>query len=304
MAEILRAVGGAADGVTATTGNTGASQVTPGTGGTITWSTAMGAYGQTGLRFASAVSQSNLARFSLDAASNQMQLTGYGTTPSVAPASGYVTMAAVRHASGVCFRLGWSASGVLYLVDSANTITTILAAGVLSLNTMYVFEIVATGASTTAGNVQVKVYAMSGGAVGSQVGSTFTITNANLTANNFSAFDLHTGGTSYAATIGWFGVKANNGAGSALAPYAPEVTLDDPVVTVTSVVNPSTIGGSNGTITITWPSVSGADHYEAAIADGTVSSGFVTADADATSPHTFTGVEAGTYTVAVRAIAV
>lgn len=77
--------------------------------------------------------------------------------------------------------------------------------------------------------------------------------------------------------------------------------LATPAVTITSKVNPTTVGGTNGSITITWPPVAGAHHYEAAIAPGDVVEGFVPSDLAATSPKTFTGLGAGTYTVAVRA---
>lgn len=78
--------------------------------------------------------------------------------------------------------------------------------------------------------------------------------------------------------------------------------LATPAVSITGKTNPSTVGGSNGSITIAWPPVAGAHHYEAAIASGDVVEGFVTSDANATSPKTFTGLAAGTYTVAVRAM--
>lgn len=90
-----------------------------------------------------------------------------------------------------------------------------------------------------------------------------------------------------------------------IGPYSPAlVPLPTPVVTVTNENNPSTPGGTDGEIIVTWPAVVGAvDHYAAAIADGhDVTSGFTIVDSSATSPHTFTGLDAGNYTVAIRAV--
>lgn len=77
--------------------------------------------------------------------------------------------------------------------------------------------------------------------------------------------------------------------------------LSTPVVTVSSFTNPSSAGASTGTITVTWPPVASAHHYEAAIADGDVTSGYSVVSTTATSPYTFTNVSAGQKTVTIRA---
>lgn len=89
-----------------------------------------------------------------------------------------------------------------------------------------------------------------------------------------------------------------------VGPYIPAVVpLDTPVVTVTDETNPTTSGGSDGTITVTWPAVDDADHYVAEIATGhDQTSGFTLDDATATSPHIFTGLAAGNYTVSITAV--
>ena len=76
--------------------------------------------------------------------------------------------------------------------------------------------------------------------------------------------------------------------------------LATPVVTMTT-TPPSSVGASDGTATLTWPAVSGADHYEAALATGTVTTDFVADDTNATSPKTYTGLSDGPYSGAVRA---
>lgn len=84
----------------------------------------------------------------------------------------------------------------------------------------------------------------------------------------------------------------------------PEVDmLDTPVVTVTGSNGPSTIGGEDGDITITWEAVTDAASYDVSIAEGIVTEGFTATATGVTSPYTFEGLTAGTWTVAVRAIA-
>ncbi len=108
---------------------------------------------------------------------------------------------------------------------------------------------------------------------------------------------------------GAIGLRANIGASAAAAALSfgnynatdpTTSTLDTPVVTL-SQVSPTTIGGSDGSVTATWLAISGANHYESCLVTGTVTSGFTADDANATSPKTYTGLSAGTYTVAVRA---
>lgn len=82
----------------------------------------------------------------------------------------------------------------------------------------------------------------------------------------------------------------------------PATPLDTPVVTVTEETNPSTSGGSDGSIEITWTTVANADRYEVGIAAGhDQTTGFTQIEDDATSPFVITGRAAGDFTVAVRA---
>jgi len=82
----------------------------------------------------------------------------------------------------------------------------------------------------------------------------------------------------------------------------PASQLDTPVVTVSETSNPTTVGGTNGSVTVTWPAVSGAATYEAGRAAGiNQTTGFTITSSAATSPYTFTGLAAGPYTLAIRA---
>lgn len=83
--------------------------------------------------------------------------------------------------------------------------------------------------------------------------------------------------------------------------WDPTVTpLATPTVSLTF-TNPTRVGGSNGSITATWPAVPGAAGYESALVQGVATSGFVADDTSATSPKTYSNLGPGTYTVAVRA---
>lgn len=79
--------------------------------------------------------------------------------------------------------------------------------------------------------------------------------------------------------------------------------LDTPVVSSVVALNPTTEGGTDGSITLTWGAVSGAGTYEVGIADGIAAeTGFVDDSLNATSPHTITGLSSGPYTWRVRAV--
>lgn len=90
----------------------------------------------------------------------------------------------------------------------------------------------------------------------------------------------------------------------ALTVAAPAATpLATPTVTITAENDPTTIGGSNGSIQGTIGNIDpNADRVELAIATGHgQTTGFTTVNADAPTPFTITGRGAGNYTVGVRA---
>lgn len=108
---------------------------------------------------------------------------------------------------------------------------------------------------------------------------------------------------------GAIGFKFNLGSSAAAAVYKVDnLQVEDPTATVLASPNatlthtiPSTVGGSDGSITATWPAVAGAHHYETCLLSGAVSTGAVADDSNATSPKTYSGLPAGVYTIAVRA---
>lgn len=91
----------------------------------------------------------------------------------------------------------------------------------------------------------------------------------------------------------------NETATGLIGPYVE--VLGTPVATVTGTTHPSSIGGTNGTATLSWGAVAGAASYDACLRTGTVTTGFTATATGITSPYVFTGLAAGPYTVAVRA---
>lgn len=86
------------------------------------------------------------------------------------------------------------------------------------------------------------------------------------------------------------------------AAFAVPAALDSPNITNALAINPSTVGGSDGAMTLTWDPVDDADRYEVSLAPGLAAeTGFVVQSADATSPYSITGLSAGPYTWGVRA---
>lgn len=87
------------------------------------------------------------------------------------------------------------------------------------------------------------------------------------------------------------------------AAFSVPEALDAPTVTNALAINPSTEGGTDGAITLTWNPVDGADRYEVDLAPGlNAETGFVQRSANAVSPYSITGLAAGSYTWSVRAI--
>ena len=120
---------------------------------------------------------------------------------------------------------------------------------------------------------------------------TSTDSTAGLQEAGFIGLNGTLSGTASAAELSF---------GSYTATDSTLTVLDTPVVTLNQ-TSPTSIGGNDGTITATWPAISGATRYETCLMSGTVTSGFIADDTNATSPKNYTGLSAGIYTVAVRA---
>lgn len=174
--------------------------------------------------------------------------------------------------------------------------------GVLRNDTWYRVE-VKIDASATVGHIQARVFYganLEGVTEDEALGSATDNWNIYATGTGGMAVGVcdSAGASALNLSLDSIGMSTVDWIGSA----APSTPLTTPVVTVTNETDPSTIAGSDGSITVTWPAVFGAATYETAMADGLgQTTGFIVDSSAATSPYTFTGLTAGDYTVAVRA---
>ena len=210
-----------ADGTVATQANTSSSQAVVANGGSsITFTSSKApASGQTGLRIANVAGQTTNVRYLFDSSASfaSASFTMRFWSPESAPSS-TITVWALRHAGpGRAYNIQWTSAGVLSFYDSTNIITDIAAAGVLSLNTQYVVSQVVTGASTTAGDVFIRIYA-----VGSSTPIVSRhITNANLSANNISGIDLSAATNAAAAAVGFSNLQYDTASTTEIPDYVP-----------------------------------------------------------------------------------
>lgn len=79
--------------------------------------------------------------------------------------------------------------------------------------------------------------------------------------------------------------------------------LATPTVTVGTITNPTTIGGTDGSTVVSWTAVSGAVSYDAYIATGSTPAqgDFTLVASGVTSPYTFTGLTAGAKSFGIMA---
>lgn len=80
-------------------------------------------------------------------------------------------------------------------------------------------------------------------------------------------------------------------------------TLGTPIVSLGAATRPSTVGGDDGTQTVTWGSISGAASYDAYIATGDTpgQEDFDLVQAGVTSPYTFIDLSAGVRAYGIKA---
>lgn len=204
-------------GDTITTANTGASSVIL-NGGSAILDAGVKAHGNYGVKVTSAATTNTLMRLNTNAANNSVGFSGVVQLPSAAVANS-TTFMSLRYASGVIMRLQLRSTGTLGILDSANTLVQFLTSAQVSpyLGQKMRIELGVTSGSTTAGSYTAKAYDFSSG---TQIGSTLTITNANLTTNQISAGDFGQVSTDNPAgvVIGWDDIQLNDGTTTPPAP--------------------------------------------------------------------------------------
>jgi hypothetical protein len=246
------------DGQDLTLANSGADLISTsaGNGSYIRFATSMGAHGTTGVRLNTmSTSFSCTAQFPLNATSSRMQATLLFTSPAATP-SGALTIIALRHASGRAGAVQWNVAGQLNFIDGSNTITTIAPASAVQLGTQYRLSIDATGASTTNGTLDIKLYTPTG----TTALRTVTVTNANLSANEFTGIRLGDGGVT--GDVGYEDLQLNDGEGAEIVAYSPAVALNP--------LNDSTVEpGTVVTLSAVLTEGGAADSYSWRVVSGT-----------------------------------
>lgn len=285
---------GQPDGTAATTGNTGASQVTT-TGGSATWKNDT-ATGRTKVVLVTNANGTSInCRFALsDATQHKIQRTVKWTTPAVAPSQQY-RLGSFRHASGVKATVGWETDGRVQFLASDSINPVVIPAGTLALNTEYVFAFTL---DDTTGTATLRIFA-----VGSStpIWSKTDISGQNyVSAQPFTHIDNGSGIA--AGTIAVMDDQVNAGSGSEIPDYVPSTPLGTPVVTLGTVKNPTTDTATDGTQQISWPAVANAATYDARLATTATpqESDFTTVATGVTSPYTFTGLGKGTFAFGVK----
>lgn len=281
--------------------NSGSSTSSIGSGGSTTFATAKKAHGNFGARFINSAGNNAFRRWLFDGGvtATQYQFSGVLTIPPTAPAANTAVASFVNSGGAARTSIQLNSNNDLMIAGSGSSNLTVLASA-LPAGTKVRISLQVTGGSATASTIVAKVYSGTTSWI-TQMGSTFTSSTWNTNTDQVVGVDLGVNtAVSNSIEVGWDDIQINNGSGSEINDYVSPLTT--PVVTVTSTLPPSTIGGNNGQITISWPAVAGASSYEGFVGAGDIDSGFTATHPSITSPYTFIGLSAGQYTVAVRAL--
>ncbi|MGJ4843903.1 hypothetical protein [Leifsonia sp. Le1] len=291
---------GQTNGATATsallTGNTGYSVTSP---STATFSTADGLRSSTGLRV-NVSTATAIIRYDLTADNDTAAFSLVFTMPTGAP-SAFANFFSVRTAAGRAASLGISTNGKLFVTDGAasgGTVTYVTpTAGTLTYGGQYRIELRLHGNSTTAGTISAAVY----DPTGTTAISTMTpVTNANLLTGSLHQIEIGNSGPT-AISFGIDDIQMDDGRTTEIGPIL--VALSTPTVTFGTTTNPSTAGGTDGSQVVTWGAVTNATSYDAykATKASPAQSDFTLVSSGVTSPYTFTGLGAGTYSFGIMA---
>lgn len=268
------------------------------TGGTAVISTAHAAHGTRSALFTNTgVSGGNYLQKSLGGALTEVAVAVYFRVATLPSADTTILWLGLG-ASQRC-HVELTSTGAVRFRDDANaarwngTVTT--STGTISTGTWYRLELHVTASATT-GTFHLVVYPRD------SITPVTGMDSGAMTAQNTGAdgFDsLRIGGkASTNATTGSLNIDSwslDDAPTGLIGPWAEQ--LPTPVVSCTS-TNPTTLGGSDGTITATWAAVTGADSYDLSL-DG----GATIHASNVTSPHVVEDLTAGDYFVAVKAIA-
>jgi hypothetical protein len=295
---------GQTDGATATsallTGNAGTSVA-----GTsfLQFSTSDGMRSTTGLHVSVNSSGACYVRYNMNADNDKAAFSFVFRTPATNP-SANAPMFNVRTGTGRAATVGISPNGRLYVADGAaagGTVTYITpTVGTLTASTKYRCELRLQGNTTTAGHIDAAVYNPTD--TSGPISSITPITNANLTAATLHQIEIGNNASGQANfDFGIDDVQMDDGRLTEIGPIL--VALTTPTVTLGTTTNPSTTGGTDGSQVVTWGAITNANSYDAykATKASPAQSDFTLVASSVTSPYTFTGLAAGTYSFGILA---
>ena len=284
--------------VTSTPPGSQAQQVSPGTGGSIAFSSARVQAGSTSLLIDSPSGVSSVVRLPFAGTTDRLfAVEVYHYTPSTLIS---ISPVAIRHASGVAARMHIGSNGNVSIQDSTLTLISSSEAGVVTPSAWFRYEITGqVGTTTSNGRIRIRVFALNG----TTPLATVEATALNLNVNPVTHVDVGTVTVPSAAMIHNIDtVRLNNGTDTPIGPYIPATKLPTPVLTLVGTTQASSPVATDVTATVSWPAVPNAASYLAEIAPGlNATTGFVQVSATATSPFTFTGLAAGQYTFGITA---
>lgn len=183
----------------------------------------------------------------------------------------------------------------LYMGAAKATGTTPLAA-----NTWYRYVLFA---DSSAGTMRAAIYA---GNTSTLVWDSGLVTGQTIATPTYAMYGKYDG---TAQTSDWDEVGLKTGSDAVWPadgwPYvAPDTKLATPIVTVTEVHDVTVVEGTDGQVDISWGAVSGADHYEVAVANAHgATTGFTDLNTNVlTTTYTATGRPAGPGRIRVIAV--
>lgn len=292
---------GGSEGATVTNANSGSSAASV-AGGTHVYAAAAKAHGVLGFRMTNASGAGTFRRypFSGGATPTTFQFSGVVTLPDQAPLQNATVCAFPNSAGTPRLSVSITPNSKLRILDVGSSHSVDLAD--VTWGAKYRITIEAVGGSTTSSQVTAHVYSGTT-SWDTPIGTPLSANNWNMSTDNIIGVDVGIASSPGAIvlTAGWDDVQLNDGAGSEIGDIVEQ--LATPVVTLGAAINPSTVGGVDGSQAVTWAAVSGANSYEAWIAAGAspAQGDFTLVATGVTSPYTFTGLTAGEWAYGIKA---
>lgn len=285
------------DGAAVTVANSGLDRVTAGGSSSITYDDARG------IRLTTVASTTTVIGVLLPTPGKEIEGSVELTTPTTVPSSGFVTLANYLNAGGSGrFGIGYTSAKKIILIGASGPLAVISkngssADGTVEPNTKIRVAFQAkVGTSSSDGRFACHIYTPGST---SPLFSPNTITNANLGTDDIAEMRCGENSASGAFVFGARYIQISDAHTGELAEWIPAAPLAAVPNLAATAKEPSTVGGSDGKITVTWDAVSGADHYDLYWAPGAEPTSGWTKISKATSGVEI-AVPAGVYAIDVQ----